>query len=92
MMLGGAGFLAMTRIVRALAEELCEGRLVFVLEGGYAASGLVDGTRALLAGLLEAAPQRPSAVEAPPGSTLRPLVADVAAVHGGRYPGLGAAD
>ena len=34
-----------------LADELCESRLMFVLEGGYAVSGLVEGTRALLAGI-----------------------------------------
>ena len=29
------GFQIMTRTVAALADELCEGRLIFVLEGGY---------------------------------------------------------
>ncbi len=30
-----AGFAALARIVRSLADELCRGRLVMVLEGGY---------------------------------------------------------
>lgn len=30
-----SGFAQMTRLVKALAEELCNGRLVFTLEGGY---------------------------------------------------------
>jgi acetoin utilization deacetylase AcuC-like enzyme len=29
------GFVQMTRILKELAAELCEGRLVFTLEGGY---------------------------------------------------------
>ncbi|MHC4422750.1 MAG: histone deacetylase family protein, partial [Planctomycetota bacterium] len=32
----GQGYRAMAQIVRALAEELCGGRLAYVLEGGYA--------------------------------------------------------
>jgi acetoin utilization deacetylase AcuC-like enzyme len=42
------GFRDMGAIVRALADDLCEGRLMFVLEGGYAASGLIDGVNAVL--------------------------------------------
>jgi acetoin utilization deacetylase AcuC-like enzyme len=29
------GFVQMTRILKELATELCQGRLVFTLEGGY---------------------------------------------------------
>jgi acetoin utilization deacetylase AcuC-like enzyme len=36
------GFAAMTRIVVDLANELCEGRVVSVLEGGYRLDGLAD--------------------------------------------------
>ncbi|MCB1268852.1 MAG: histone deacetylase, partial [Microthrixaceae bacterium] len=50
-----AGFLAMARIVRSLAEELCGGRVALVLEGGYAESGLREGTSAVLEALLEPA-------------------------------------
>jgi len=42
------GYRDMGAIVRALADDLCEGRLMFVLEGGYAASGLMDGVNAVL--------------------------------------------
>ena len=42
------GFRGMAAIVRALAEDLCGGRIVFVLEGGYAVSGLEDGVNAVL--------------------------------------------
>jgi len=86
-----AGYREMTRIVRALAEECCAGRLVFVLEGGYAASGLEQGTRAVLAELLEPRPAQPApAPPLLPGSRLARVVDTVAAVHRSRYPELGA--
>ena len=70
------GFLAMTRIVRALADELCDGRLCFVLEGGYAPSGLIEGTTAVIDALLETpgSATAPAPIEAPAGSTLRAVV------------------
>lgn len=92
MELSRGGFAEMTRIVRAIAEEVCGGRLLFVLEGGYAPSGLYDGTSALLDGLLVAAPAALApAPEAVAGSNLARLIRQVAAVHLGRYPDLGAA-
>jgi len=42
------GYRALGAIARALADDLCGGRIVFVLEGGYAASGLQDGVGAVL--------------------------------------------
>lgn len=70
------GFLVMTRIVRALADELCGGRLCFVLEGGYAPSGLIEGTTAVIDALLETPgpATAPAPIEAPAGSTLRAVV------------------
>jgi acetoin utilization deacetylase AcuC-like enzyme len=83
----GTGYLAMTQLVRALAEEVCDGRLAFVLEGGYAASGLIEGTTALLEGILaeECAPALPR-VEAPPGSILRGVIDGVAAAQARWFP------
>jgi acetoin utilization deacetylase AcuC-like enzyme len=40
------GFAAMTRIVTGLSKELCEGRLVSVLEGGYRLDGLAESVLA----------------------------------------------
>jgi acetoin utilization deacetylase AcuC-like enzyme len=85
------GFAALTRIVRALADELCDGRVCFVLEGGYAPSGLIEGTSAVLDAMLEPPGELPAAIDAPAGSPLRSVVDRVAAVHAARYPGLGAA-
>ena len=42
------GFAGMTRILVDLATELCDGRLVLVLEGGYNLQGLADGVLASL--------------------------------------------
>jgi acetoin utilization deacetylase AcuC-like enzyme len=85
------GFFAMASIVRQVAEELCGGRLVFALEGGYAASGLAEGTSAVLEAVLRPARTAVAAVEMPPGSVLRHVVGEAVAVHGRRIAGLGAA-
>ena len=91
MQVTGAGFHAMATIVRALAESLCGGRVAFVLEGGYAASSLYEGTRALLSVLTAAeAPPLPAPVPLAPGSVLEAVVGRVAQVHRGRNPSLGA--
>ena len=90
MELSGEGFLGLARIVRALADELCGGRLALVLEGGYAARGLEEGTAAVLQALIEPTPVAlPEGAEPALGSRLRALVEGVRAVHGGRIPALG---
>jgi acetoin utilization deacetylase AcuC-like enzyme len=90
MALSRDGFTALTRIVRVLADELCGGRLCFVLEGGYAASGLVDGTHAVLDAVLEPTTTLPAPIEMPAGSTLRSVVDRVASVQAAFHPGIGA--
>jgi acetoin utilization deacetylase AcuC-like enzyme len=35
MLLSISGYAELARILKSLAEELCQGRIVFVLEGGY---------------------------------------------------------
>ena len=84
-----SGYAALTAIVRALADELSDGRMLFVLEGGYSLRGLREGTEALVAGLLAEAPAPPGANDLARGSALETLVARAVAVHGARIPGLG---
>jgi acetoin utilization deacetylase AcuC-like enzyme len=48
-----AGFAAITRIVVGLAKELCEGRVVSVLEGGYRLDGLAESVVAHVEALRE---------------------------------------
>ena len=43
-----AGFAYMARVLKELAEEVCDGRLLLTLEGGYSLTGLRDGTMAVL--------------------------------------------
>ena len=42
------GFACMTRIMQQLAEELCGGKLLITLEGGYNLTGMRDGAMAVL--------------------------------------------
>ena len=92
MQLSGGGYAAMTEIVRSLADELCEGRLLFVLEGGYSASSLMEGTRAVL-NVMTGRPKQllneTSTLE--PGSPLFAVLANAAAVHARHWPGIDAA-
>jgi len=84
-----SGYASLTAIVRALADELSGGRMLFVLEGGYSLRGLREGVTALVGGLLADAPSPPEADDLTRGSVLERLVARAVAVHGTRIPGLG---
>jgi acetoin utilization deacetylase AcuC-like enzyme len=52
MLVTGQGFFELTRRLVDLAAELCQGRLVLTLEGGYGLEGLAYGVVASLAALL----------------------------------------
>jgi len=52
MSVGPAGFAYMTRTLVELAEEICDGRLLVTLEGGYNLKGQRDGALAVLAELI----------------------------------------
>jgi acetoin utilization deacetylase AcuC-like enzyme len=43
-----SGFAQMTRIMQNLADEVCDGRLLVTLEGGYHLTGMRDGALAVL--------------------------------------------
>ena len=47
------GFAELTRIVRGIAAQCCDGRLVSVLEGGYNLDGLADCVEAHVRVLIE---------------------------------------
>ncbi len=92
MELGLGGYRAMASQLRRLADDLCEGRLAYVLEGGYALDGVREGARAVLESLVaDEAPAVESPAPLEPGSRLRGLVDRVVEVHGARIPDLGAA-
>lgn len=81
------GFLEMTRIVRAIAERCCDGRLLFVLEGGYSSRGLREGTEAVIDALLETPAALPAEPPPPaPGSVLGRVLGGVARSHATTHP------
>jgi acetoin utilization deacetylase AcuC-like enzyme len=78
-----AGFRGMTQIVREVAETACNGRIAYILEGGYSAQGLAEGTAAVLSGMLETdrGLLSPARVAVSPGSNLHQIVKSVSQVH-----------
>jgi len=86
------GYRAMSTTMRWLADSLCDGRIVFILEGGYSLLGVREGAEAVLESLTapSISPTQRS-VELTPGSMLAGLVDRVVDVHGGRIPDLGVA-
>jgi acetoin utilization deacetylase AcuC-like enzyme len=89
MELSAAGYYGMAATVRALADELCGGRVACLLEGGYAASGLREGVGATLAALAAPSVSVPAAAPLEPGSRAARLVERAAAVHGRRFREVG---
>src|SRR5215208_633210 len=45
--LSSAGYLMLARKVTSMAEEYCDGKIVFVLEGGYDPTNVANGTEAV---------------------------------------------
>ncbi len=69
--------------LKALAEEFCEGRLVFVLEGGYDLSALSWGVRHVLEVLLGEAPTPDPLGPSPyPSPDVAPLLTELRRLHG----------
>jgi acetoin utilization deacetylase AcuC-like enzyme len=91
MKISDVGFRALTTLMRALADDLCGGRIAFVLEGGYSPIGLFEGTGAVLDVLLGKPQGLPEPVPLVPGSVLEHVVERVVGIHGSRIPDLGAA-
>ncbi len=87
MEISGAGFRSMTQIVREVAETTCDGRIAFILEGGYSAQGLAEGTTGVLAGMLEsdAGPASPQPLDVLAGSNLQQILKSVSQVHHKTY-------
>jgi len=86
MRVSGAGYAALSGILRGLADALCGGRLVFLLEGGYSESGLREGTAAILAAALAPdCPPPPAQSLAPGNSVLARVVPRVVACHAGGH-------
>jgi acetoin utilization deacetylase AcuC-like enzyme len=92
MQLSGEGFRNLAAVMRALADELCGGRLVLLLEGGYALSGLREGTEAVLDVLLAAAAPSPARWDpVVSGGPIEGILERVSQVHGRAFLGPGPA-
>jgi acetoin utilization deacetylase AcuC-like enzyme len=72
----------MAAIARALADDLCGGRILFVLEGGYAVSGLQDGVNAVLDAITaEESLELPSQNAVCEGDVLDTVIEQVSRAH-----------
>ena len=47
------GFVQMTRFLKEMADEHCDGKIILILEGGYNLDGLWESTKAVIEELLE---------------------------------------
>ncbi len=76
----GAGYAVLTRLLCGIAEDVCQGRIAFVLEGGYSAHGLREGVQNVMQELCGVSPVGAAAAERlgvqPPGrfSNLRKVL------------------
>ncbi len=83
------GFRGMTSIIRSLADDLSGGRLAFILEGGYSASGLIDGVTSVMDGIVGSDPTPyPSETDVSPNSVLQRVTDQVSGLHGRAFPRL----
>jgi acetoin utilization deacetylase AcuC-like enzyme len=82
MCLTGAGYAALAARTRALADGVCEGRLLLALEGGYDLDALGESVRSVVDVLAANAP--PMASQPHLGPEIRALVGSFRELHG-RY-------
>ena len=86
MSLSTDGFHLLAERLTALAGELCAGRLVWTLEGGYALDALAHGVAATFAALLGRPYPDPLGPATEPEADISPLVARLAAREIRRHP------
>jgi acetoin utilization deacetylase AcuC-like enzyme len=79
------GFANVVRLLKGLAEELCDGRIVLTLEGGYNLDALAESTRATIDVLL-GNPEIIDTIGKNPGARAAPdieaLLEEVKGTHG----------
>lgn len=81
MLLSLSGYRAMMDDLVSLASELCRGRLVVALEGGYDTTVLAHGVRGTLASLMGEAAEDPFGPAREPETDVNPLVDSITRLH-----------
>jgi acetoin utilization deacetylase AcuC-like enzyme len=71
-----SGFTKMTKILMDAAEEVCEGKILFALEGGYDLSGLTNSVKAVILQLRKT-PLYVQDIKSSPSSALQQTVQQV---------------
>jgi acetoin utilization deacetylase AcuC-like enzyme len=74
MEVSASGFAYLTRCMIQLAEEVCHGKLLFTLEGGYDLNGQRDGAMAVLSELVGVSLDRVSGVDSIIGKSVHPAI------------------
>ncbi len=88
MQVSSRGFRAFAATLRALADELCEGRLVLTLEGGYDLDALGESVAEVVGVLCE---EQAPGIDFPPPSALgRSLVDQFRSAHAQHWPSVSA--
>jgi acetoin utilization deacetylase AcuC-like enzyme len=84
MQLSTTGFARMVAVIKEIADELCAGRLVFSLEGGYNLDALAHSVKATF-GVLLGKPDIEDKLGPPPAGAgepdIEPLVAEIREIH-----------
>ena len=80
------GFGVMTARMKQFSEELCEGRLLLALEGGYHLDGIAQSIQHTLYALAGYTPQLYVGAEADASTSLDRVIADVHAQHAQTWP------
>lgn len=81
MRLSSTGYGHLTEALKEMAEEFCDGRLAFTLEGGYDLEALSHSIAATLQALLGGEIDDPLGPPPHPGITVDDIVIDVKGVH-----------
>ena len=82
------GFAALARLLDELAGELCEGRLIFTLEGGYNVQGQADSVLAMLRQLAGSGELGPEQLRDDPARSDIEAVKTVKKIQSRYWPGM----
>ncbi len=79
--LSAAGYTSLTRVVKEMAEEFCDGRLAFTLEGGYDLEAVAHSIAATLQALLGDDVTDPLGPSPRPSVSVDDIIVQIKGVH-----------